>query len=71
MKWHQLFFWLSLGTPSYPAWTTLLAGVGGSVGRRVDYLAPTVYLTDIVLLATLISWGLESFFSNQDSGIRN
>jgi len=56
MKWHQRFFWLlllflptQLGYHFWPDWA-------GVLGRRVDYLAPTVYLTDILILLTLSSW---------------
>ncbi len=59
MKWHQRFFWLlllflptQLGYHFWPDWA-------GVLGRRVDYLAPTVYLTDVLLLLTVGSW----FFS--------
>ncbi|KKU82474.1 MAG: O-antigen polymerase family protein [Microgenomates group bacterium GW2011_GWA2_47_8] len=53
MKWHQRFFWLlllflptQLGLHFWPDWA-------GVLGRRVDYLAPTVYLTDILALFTV------------------
>ncbi len=58
MKWHQRFFWLlllflptQLGFHFWPDWA-------GVLGRRVDYLAPTVYLTDILVVLTLVSWFL-------------
>jgi len=53
MKWHQRFFWLlllflptQLGLHFWPDWA-------GVLGRRVDYLAPTIYLTDILVLFTV------------------
>ena len=61
MVWHKRFFALllvllptQLGVHFWPDWAMVL-------GRRVDYLAPTVYLTDMLLLVTLSSWLLESF----------
>ena len=56
---HQLFFALLLiflptqiGYHVWPDWAMVL-------GRRVDYLAPTVYVTDILLLLTVGSWFIE------------
>lgn len=56
MKWHQRFFWFlllflptQLGVHFWPDWAMVL-------GRRVDYLAPTIYLTDILLLLTLVTF---------------
>ncbi|MDO8451635.1 MAG: O-antigen ligase family protein [bacterium] len=56
MVWHQRFFWLLLlflptqiGLHFWPEWATVL-------GRKVDYLAPTIYLTDILLIMTLGWW---------------
>ncbi len=57
---HQKFFFLlllflptQLGLHFWPEWATVL-------GRRVDYLSPTVYFTDILLITTLFSWFIES-----------
>ncbi|MBM3205992.1 hypothetical protein FJZ41_04055, partial [Candidatus Shapirobacteria bacterium] len=59
MKIHQRLFWflilllpVQLGRHFWPASSYLL-------GIRIDYLAPTVYLTDLLLLAILILWGAE------------
>lgn len=56
MKAHQIFFFLllvflptQLGYHFWPAWTNIL-------GRNVDYLAPTLYLTDILVVLTLVSY---------------
>jgi hypothetical protein len=38
-----------LGWHLWPQWAYVL-------GRRIDYLSPTVYLTDIFILLTIISW---------------
>ena len=38
-----------LGFHFWPAWAYLL-------GRKVDYLSPTVFVTDLVLFAMLIAW---------------
>lgn len=60
MKLHRIFFFLliiflptQLGYHFWPDWTLVL-------GRRVDYLSPTVYLTDVLLVATLLFWFKES-----------
>ncbi|MEK7543693.1 MAG: O-antigen ligase family protein [Patescibacteria group bacterium] len=56
MKWHQRFFWLlllflptQLGYHFWPQWA-------GVLGRRVDYLAPTIYLTDILIFLIIVAW---------------
>lgn len=41
-----------LGFHFWPAWAYL-------VGRKVDYLSPTVFFTDIVLFAMLIAWWVQ------------
>lgn len=53
---HRLFFSLliillpvQLGLHFWPDWAMVL-------GRRVDYLSPTLYLTDILIVLTLVSW---------------
>lgn len=51
----RLFLFLLVFLPSqlgfhfWPAWAYVL-------GRKVDYLSPTVYLTDIILFGVLMSW---------------
>ena len=56
MKLHQKLFWLlvfflptQLGYHFWPDWAYVL-------GLRVDYLSPTLYLTDLLVLAILILW---------------
>lgn len=53
---HQLFFYLTvillptqLGLHFWPDWALV-------IGRRIDYLSPTLYLTDITVLCTLLLW---------------
>ena len=41
-----------LGVHFWPDWTLVL-------GRRVDYLSPTIFLTDITILLTLITWFMQ------------
>ena len=60
MKFHERFFQLlifflpsQLGLHFWPAWSFVR-------GLRVDYLAPTVYFTDFLLLATILCWFFES-----------
>lgn len=60
MKPHERFFQLlifflpsQLGFHFWPAWAFVR-------GLRVDYLAPTVYFTDLLLLATTLFWLFES-----------
>ena len=59
VKLHKTFFYLliiflptQLGKHFWPDWTMVL-------GLRLDYLSPTLYLTDILILGILISWGVE------------
>ena len=61
MRWHQRFFWLlllflptQLGYHFWPEWAMVL-------GRRVDYLSPTIYLTDILLLLMLATYIISNF----------
>ncbi len=56
MALHQLFFYLTifllptqLGLHLWPDWALVL-------GRRIDYLSPTLFLTDITILSTLLLW---------------
>ncbi len=54
----KFFFLLVVFLPSqialhfWPDWSLVL-------GIRVDYLAPTIYLTDIIIFLLLVSWGKE------------
>ncbi|MBI5620074.1 O-antigen ligase family protein [Candidatus Gottesmanbacteria bacterium] len=57
---HRIFFLLllvllptQLGYHFWPEWAHVL-------GRRVDYLSPTIYLTDILIFLTLAFWFIES-----------
>jgi len=59
MKLHQKLFWLlilllpvQLGRHLWPEWAYVL-------GLQVDYLAPTIYLTDLLVVGTLVSWWWE------------
>jgi len=63
MKLHRLFFYLTvlllptqLGKHFFPDWALVL-------GRRLDYLSPTIFLTDITIMLTLASWFFSSFSS--------
>lgn len=55
----KLFFLLILLLPTqlglhfWPPWSSIF-------GIRVDYLSPTIYLTDILVVGILISWGLQN-----------
>ena len=56
MAFHQKLFFLSLtllptqlGFHFWPQWSIVL-------GRRVDYLSPTIFLTDILIVCMLASW---------------
>jgi hypothetical protein len=56
MKWHRIFFWIlltlfptQLGYHFWPDWAMVL-------GRRVDYLSPTLFLTDLLILFTVGSF---------------
>lgn len=60
MSLHRIFFYLTLiflptqlGKHFWPDWAMVL-------GRHIDYLAPTIYLTDITICLTLLFW----FFSS-------
>ncbi len=59
MKLHQKLFWLlvfllplQLGRHFWPSFSLIL-------GLRVDYLSPTLYFTDILVMAILGLWGWE------------
>jgi len=65
MKLHQKLFWLlvfslplQLGRHFWPPSSLIL-------GLRVDYLAPTVYLTDILVVGILGLWGIEKMANGQ------
>jgi len=60
MTWHKRLFGLllillptQLGLHFWPEWSMVL-------GRRIDYLSPTVYLTDIIIVSILSFWFLRS-----------
>ncbi|MBI4062300.1 O-antigen ligase family protein [Candidatus Gottesmanbacteria bacterium] len=60
MTWHKKFFALllillptQLGFHFWPEWAMVL-------GRRIDYLSPTLYLTDIIIFFILLFWFIES-----------
>ena len=59
MKLHQVLFYaliillpVQLGRHFWPEWSYVL-------GLKIDYLSPTVYLTDILIAGILGVWGLE------------
>lgn len=64
----RLFFFLlillptQLGLHFWPIWTMVL-------GRRIDYLSPTIYVTDILLLGVLVA-GTREFFRAKRSQAR-
>jgi len=65
MKLHQKLFWLlvfllplQLGRHFWPPFSLVL-------GLRVDYLAPTIYLTDILTVMILGLWGIEKMVNGQ------
>lgn len=55
----RLFFLLlillptQLGFHFWPEWSYVL-------GRKIDYLSPTVYLTDILIVLLLLTWAMEN-----------
>ncbi len=67
---HQYFFYLTLmflptqlGYHLWPQWAMVL-------GRRVDYLSPTLFFTDILIALTLISWFIEYCFVGRKTLIK-
>lgn len=56
-----VFFWLlalipiQLGYHWWPDWSYIL-------GRRIDYLSPTLYGTDLVIVLLLLLWGIDVLF---------
>ncbi len=65
MKIHLLFFYLlilllptQLGKHFWPDWSMVN-------GLRIDYLSPTIYLTDLLILGILGSWGMEKILKLQ------
>ena len=61
MPLHAYFFYLTiillptqLGLHVWPDWAFV-------VGRRVDYLSPTLFLTDITIILTLFFWSISLF----------
>jgi len=62
---YQLFFYLTiillptqLGLHLWPDWALVL-------GRRIDYLAPTLYLTDITILVMLLTYMFQKRNNNK------
>ena len=60
MRLHRRLFFLliiflptQLGFHFWPDWATIL-------GRKIDYLSPTVYFTDILIIGMLVFWLLEN-----------
>lgn len=51
---------VQLGLHFWPIWTIFL-------GRRIDYLSPTVYFTDCLALAAMIFWALSFLFLTPSS----
>ena len=65
---HRFFFSLllvflptQLGYHFWPDWATVL-------GRRIDYLSPTIYFTDVLIFCVLFFWLFE-FFSRSIKGV--
>ncbi|MGB9706474.1 MAG: O-antigen ligase family protein [Microgenomates group bacterium] len=65
MKLHQKIFLLlvlllpvQLGRHFWPSWSYVM-------GLRVDYLSPTIYLTDILVFGILLFWLVEKFQINE------
>lgn len=61
MKFSRWFFYLllfllpvQLGKHFWPEWTMVS-------GLRIDYLSPTLYLTDILIFGILVSWSFSKF----------
>jgi O-antigen ligase len=72
-KLHRYLFFLlllllptQLGYHWWPGWALVL-------GRRIDYLSPTLYATDILIFFVILFWIIESFSKNlnHESGIMN
>ncbi|PJC28163.1 hypothetical protein CO054_01615 [Candidatus Shapirobacteria bacterium CG_4_9_14_0_2_um_filter_39_11] len=64
-KLQQRLFWLlvfllpvQFGRHFWPEWSYVM-------GLRIDYLSPTIYLTDILMVAILGLWGLEKISNFQ------
>ena len=67
MRLHQKLFWLlvfllplQLGRHFWPNFSLVL-------GIRVDYLSPTIYLTDILIFLILILWSFDLIFNSKFS----
>ena len=61
MSYHRFFFYLlllllptQLGYHFWPEWSYVF-------GRRIDYLSPTVFLTDLLILLMLSNWVIAGF----------
>lgn len=48
-----VFLPTQLGYHFWPNWSSIL-------GRKIDYLSPTVYVTDILVIALIITWIIET-----------
>lgn len=62
MSVHRVLFFLlifflptQLGLHMWPTWTYIL-------GRQIDYLSPTLYATDVIIVLLLSSWVLPAIF---------
>src|SRR3972149_7133823 len=70
-KLHRYFFYLllvllptQLGYHWWPSWALVL-------GRRIDYLSPTLYVTDILIFFVILFWVIDwiSRSMNHELGI--
>lgn len=57
-----VFLPVQLGYHFWPEWASVL-------GRRVDYLSPTLYFTDLLIVATLVSWVISERIKLKQSSI--
>ncbi len=67
-KLHRFFFYLTivllptqLGLHFWPQWASVL-------GRRIDYLSPTIYVTDVLIFLVLSSWSIELLKTRHSRG---
>ncbi len=58
---HKTFFYIllallptQLGYHWWPSWALVL-------GRRIDYLSPTLYVTDILIILLLVAWCIDQY----------
>jgi len=71
MKFHQKLFFLlvlllplQIGRHFWPEWSYVM-------GLRVDYLSPTIYLTDILVFLVLGTWGIGKNLKSQISNLKS